>query len=148
MSRITDAELAAWREAEKAATEGPWRCESNGADWGFQYYMLIRTATETAFDDARINIRGGKTQCFHKEPNTTLNRMARADAELICAARNAFPRLLDEVAAMRKVVEAARTWRGSYGWTPAAERGARAQALVSAVDAYEQGKARTEGEGI
>ena len=42
------------------------------------------------------------------------------------------------IAAQRPVVEAAVAWRGTYGWTPKMEVGARAQALVAAVDAYRE----------
>ena len=56
-----------------------------------------------------------------------------------------IPALLSHIAAQeqtieahRPVVEAAVEWRGTYGWTPKMEVGARAQALVAAVDAYRE----------
>ena len=87
MADITDAELQQLRELEQAATETPWAVGGRAQD------------ADAGVVAGGRNIWQGRWATDITSPGADLSD---ADAKLIAAARNALPRLLDEVERLRK----------------------------------------------
>lgn len=102
---ITAEELAELRRLHEAATPGPWTSRKAYMD------------TDGAFDYGIVGHVDGELRVIAE----TFGRVAvskfppaKESAEFIAAARNALPRLLDEIERLRAVIRA--THEGCNGW--------------------------------
>jgi hypothetical protein len=84
---LSAAELDELAELEKAATPGPWHLHERS-----DTFTLSPSPTDTRVAACRVQKRGGATW----------------DAKMIAASRNALPKLLAEVRALRDALKAAR----------------------------------------
>ena len=89
MSSPTDDELARWRALADAATPGPWTHEGTGVITA----SVAGRGRQLASMTGQVATYGDLTRPAHE--------IRDANAELTAAAREAIPRLLDEVARLR-----------------------------------------------
>lgn len=89
-ARLTDEQLAELERLEKEATPPPWRTESDGHFW-----LISEGEEPSPAQDDYLGIVASKIVG------------EKANADIIAAARNVLPALLDEVRRLRDAVETA-----------------------------------------
>jgi hypothetical protein len=141
---ITADELKRLRALCDAATPGPWEADLDvfDAEEGIVACIIDRPISTIIKIETELRIAAADpwtAEDSQRRDDTW--KLARAgqeikDAQLVAAARNALPRLLDEIERMQAVVEAAKAWR-SAGGNPCGEPGCGCTecALFAAVDA-------------